>query len=332
MENSQKKQHYYYQHIGDFKRELRDAIPHDVVQELHQCSAVRHFIVTARQITGATLCIAVILLSDRWFYWLPCSIALGFIIFDCTILLHEVIHNLVLPKKNKALDRLLGWLYTLPSGISQTQFKRWHLDHHAKLGSSCDDPKRAHLTPKINKRWYKLLYATPFLFYKYFNAAAQEVRGYPEKLRATIKIERLITISIHFVIMAGIGWLGGGWILLKVYLIPYFFVFPVAFTLNRLGQHYNINPDDVAQWSTLMQGSFLWDFVFLNSNYHLEHHYFPGIPLYNLPRVHHLLEPLYKRHGMKKQTYTKLLSGWFIENRAPHTNWDAPEQAKIDSL
>ena len=33
-----------------------------------------------------------------------------------------------------------------------------------------------------------------------------------------------------------------------------------------------------------MRGHWFWDFAFLNSNYHLEHHYFPGVPFYRLPR------------------------------------------------
>ena len=57
-----------------------------------------------------------------------------------------------------AAERLLGWLYAVPSGISASQFTRWHLDHHAELGSDEDDPKRHHLSPKINARWFKLLY------------------------------------------------------------------------------------------------------------------------------------------------------------------------------
>ena len=59
-------------------------------------------------------------------------------------------------------------------------------------------------------------------------------------------------------------------------------MFPVAFTLNRLGQHYDIDPADPAKWSTLVKRSWFWDYAFLFSNYHLEHHYFPGVPFYNL--------------------------------------------------
>mgnify|MGYP003693698379 CR=1 FL=1 len=72
-----------------------------------------------------------------------------------------------------APSALLGWLYAIPSGISASQFTRWHLDHHAELGSDEDDPKRHHLSPKVNARWYKLLYCTPALFPIYFRAARQ---------------------------------------------------------------------------------------------------------------------------------------------------------------
>ena len=100
-----------------------------------------------------------------------------------------------------------------------------------------------------------------------------------------------------------------------------FFIFPIAFTLNRLGQHYDIDPDDTAKWGTLMKGHWFWDFAYLNSNYHLEHHYFPGVPFYHLPALQRALVPFYKEKQMRWQNYGGLLYGWFIENRAPHTDW-----------
>ena len=84
---------------------------------------------------------------------------------------------------------------------------------------------------------------------------------------------------------------------------PYFLVFPVAFTLNRLGQHYNIDPTHPLKWATLMKPSHFWDFLFVYSNYHLEHHYFPRVPFYNLRKVHMRLRPLYDRLGLKPHTY-----------------------------
>lgn len=323
MQTNHQKYRYYQKHLGEFRHELRDAIPRETLRDLHRRSPWKHFAILVRQLLIAGLAVAGILIYESIWIWFPCAIALGFVIFDFTILLHEAIHRLIFPEPRPRWNAFFGWLYALPSGISRTQFTRWHLDHHDELGSPAADPKRAHLTPKIVKRWYKFLYMTPALFPIYFRAAAREVKAYPPELRKTIQFERRITIAVHLSVMAAILGFGGLWIYIKLYAIPYFFVFPVAFTINRVGQHYNINPNDIAQWTTLMKGNFFWDFIYLNSNYHLEHHYFPGVPFYNLPRLQQCLEPLYRRHGMQAQTYRWILYGWFIQNRTPHTDWRA---------
>ena len=68
-----------------------------------------------------------------------------------------------------------------------------------------------------------------------------------------------------------------------------------------------------------MRGHWLWDFAFLNSNYHLEHHYFPGVPFYRLPACART-DPFTSvtRCGADlRPAGLRLL----IENRAPHTDW-----------
>jgi fatty acid desaturase len=80
-----------------------------------------------------------------------------------------------------------------------------------------------------------------------------------------------------------------------------------------------------------VRGHWFWDFAFLNSNYHLEHHYFAGVPFYRLPALQRALTPFYARHGMRWQTYSGLLYGWLVENRAPHTDWSIREHAPAPS-
>jgi fatty acid desaturase len=126
--------------------------------------------------------------------------------------------------------------------------------------------------------------------------------------------------------MAALFYFGGfGWNspAVRIQIVPYFVVFPIAFTLNRLGQHYDIDPTHPLKWSTLMKPSRLWDFLFLYSNYHLEHHYFPGVPFYRLPQLQTALRPFYARKQMRWRTYGELVYGWLIENQKPHTNWAA---------
>ncbi|HEY7789574.1 MAG TPA: fatty acid desaturase, partial [Vicinamibacterales bacterium] len=116
---------------------------------------------------------------------------------------------------------------------------------------------------------------------------------------------------------------------LRAYIIPVFFVFPMAFTLNRLGQHYDIDPRDPATWSTLVRRQWFWNAAFLHSNLHLEHHYFPGVPCYRLPALQRALEPFYARREMRWQSYAGLIYGWIVLNRAPHTDWHRAESAAV---
>jgi fatty acid desaturase len=110
----------------------------------------------------------------------------------------------------------------------------------------------------------------------------------------------------------------------KLHLLPVFVVFPVLFTVNRLGQHYDVDPADPARWGTLLRRSpWFWDRVYLWSNYHLEHHYFPKVPFYRLPRLRRALDPFFRRRGVPARTYGGLLYDWFVKNRVPHTRWDA---------
>jgi len=315
------KSHYYAQHTTALRTELGDAIARDRLRVLHRKSAARHGLVAARQFAMLLAATTALIISSNPLVWLPLVFVQGFTIFNFTVLLHEVVHHAVFEQPHPRAERMLGWLYAVPSGISASQFTRWHLDHHAELGSSEDDPKRHHLSPKVNARWFKLLYCSPALFPIYFRAARAEGQTYPEALQRQIARERRVSILTHLGVLAAIWTVFGFFAALRAYIIPVFFVFPIAFTLNRLGQHYDIDPSDPTKWSTLMRGHWFWDFAFLNSNYHLEHHYFPGVPFYRLPALQRDLIPFYERHHMRWQSYAGLLYGWLVENRAPHTDW-----------
>jgi fatty acid desaturase len=291
------------------------------MRELHRKVPWRHGVVAARQFAVLAVATWALIRFDNPLIWVPLAVVQGFTIFNFTILLHEVVHHNVFRQRRPLAERCLGLLYAVPSGISASQFTRWHLDHHAELGSDEGDPKRHHLSPKINARWYKLLYCSPALFPMYFRAARRESSTYPVHLQQRIASERRVSIVAHLTALAAIWWVFGFYAAVRTSIIPVFFIFPIAFTLNRLGQHYDIDPSDPAKWGTLMRGHWFWDFAFLNSNYHLEHHYFPGVPFYRLPRLQRELIPFYERHQMRWQSYGRLVHGWLIENRAPHTDW-----------
>ncbi len=313
--------HYYSQYAAALRAELGRAISRDQMRALHAKTPWRHFAVAVRQFLLLGVATWGLIRFDTWYVWLPLAVVQGFTVFNFTVLLHEVLHHLVFQKPHRRAERVLGFVYAIPSGIAPSQFTRWHLDHHAELGSDVDDPKRHHLSPKVNARWYKLLYATPALFPIYFRAARRESATYPEPLRRTIAWERRVAMLFHLGVIAVLWWMFGAGAALRAHVVPVFFIFPISFTLNRLGQHYDIDPGDPAKWGTLMRSHWFWNFVFLTSNLHLEHHYFPGVPFYRLPALQRALGPFYARKGMRWQTYRGLLYGWLVLNKAPHTDW-----------
>jgi fatty acid desaturase len=315
------KSHHYSEHAAALRTELGHTLSREQMRAFHTKDAARHLLVAARQFAILALTTWALIAIDHPLIWIPLAFVQGFTVFNFTVLLHEVVHHTIFERRRPAAARALGWLYAVPSGISASQFTRWHLDHHAELGSDEDDPKRAHLSPKTNARWFKLLYCSPALFPIYFRAARKESATYPADLQRRIAFERKVSIAAHLTALALIWTLAGGAAALRAYLVPVFFIFPIAFTLNRLGQHYDIDPTDPAKWGTLMRGHWFWDFAFLNSNYHLEHHYFAGVPFYRLPALQRALGPFYAQHRMRWQNYSGLIYGWLVLNRAPHTDW-----------
>jgi fatty acid desaturase len=318
---------FYHHSIGDLRARLSAAVPNEVLKALHRKSPARHFAVALRQLVLFCGAFALGWQFESLWVRVPCALVLGFVVFDGTVLLHEVVHKAVFDGDRPPAYRALGLAYALPSGISPSQFTRWHLDHHAELGSAADDPKRAHLSPKRNVRWLKLLYATPALFPIYFRAARRETATYPGTLRRRIRGERLAAIVLHVVTAAAIARFGGAARLVWLYLVPVFLVFPPAFALNRLGQHYDIVPAEPAKWGTRMARSPFWEFVTLWSNLHLEHHYYPAVPFYRLPELSAALVPFFEKEGIPARRYRDLLRGWIVENRAPHSDWSGPAPA-----
>src|SRR5262252_4819428 len=97
----------------------------------HAKLPARHFIVAIRQFLILGLCTWGLIRFDEPWIWIPLALVQGFTIFNFTVLLHEVLHHTVFATRRPGAERVLAWLYAVPSGISASQFTRWHLDHHA---------------------------------------------------------------------------------------------------------------------------------------------------------------------------------------------------------
>ncbi len=304
-------------------REAAACVGRDHLRRLQRKSGWGHLALSALWVVPGALGAWLAGQNVEPWLWPAGIFLLGLFAFNGTVMLHEVLHGLVVRPRKPRLERALGLLYAAPCAISPSQFTRWHLDHHRELGDSEADPKRHHLSPKRTSRLLKLLYWTPALFPIYFQAARKETATYPLELRRTIARERMGAVMLHLLLAVGLILLGGPSLWLRVHVLPLLVAFPIWFALNRLGQHYAIDPDDPAHWGTLMRPSpFFWDPLFLWSNYHLEHHYFPSVPAYRLPALRQALGPFFENRGIQPRTYGELVWGWLVRNQVPHARWD----------
>ena len=206
----------WYQVSSGIVREASNTVERRRMRALHRKNGLRHAAMAGRWllIGGAGLAMA----WQTAIPWLwPFGIALlGLFALDGTVMLHEVLHGLVTSPRRPRLERVLGLLYALPTGISPSQFTRWHLDHHRELGDAEADPKRHHLSPKRNSRLLKAAYWTPALFFIYFRAAGRETATYEPALRRRIARERVAGILIHLGLAVLLVTLGGWGVWLRV--------------------------------------------------------------------------------------------------------------------
>lgn len=300
--------------------DARPLLPAAVIADLERKQPWRHALIAGGHALLLAAAMAMAITAPTLPVALAASVLVGVLLFGCTILLHETTHGNVFARPRPLATRLLAFAYAAPVGIAPSQFRRWHGDHHRHLGSA-GDPKRTHLSPRRRSRWLKLAYFSPLLFPLYFTAAARAGRDYPGELRRRIARERTLVAAIHLAALVLLGAVAGWRGILLGHLVPLLVVFPVVFALNRIGQHYWIDDRDPLLVGTRVDANPAWHWMFLWSNFHLEHHWYPDVPFYRLAELNRELRPFFRGRGWPSRSYTTLLRGWLIENRAPHTRW-----------
>ncbi len=214
------------------------------------------------------------------------------------ILMHDATHFRFL-KKKKLNDLVTNFvsMYHLFSSIEQ--YRQNHLRHHQHLNTE-DDPdwfvklgRSAFTFPKTKIEF--LLRVLSYLtlvqgildalwFLKRFAGPAKEEKtSFKDKLPRLGYYAVLVTVLTVF----------GGWKLYLMYwIVPYLSTFFMYQYIRSVSEHFGELEYDHLLTSTRTFKFNLIERFFLaphNVGYHLEHHLYPGVPYYNLPKLHALL-------------------------------------------
>ncbi len=250
--------------------------------------------------------------ASPWFYPLIVLI-IGARMHALAILMHDATHYRFL--KNRVWnDRLSNYLTMYPIFTSIEKYRPNHLSHHQHLNTDGDPDwvaklgKRAFTFPKTRTEFlltlssYLVLYQgvmDAFWFLKRFGGNSGKSTPEP-------KWEKLI----FYVLMFGAITYFGVWTEYLLYwVVPYFSAFFMFQYIRSVAEHFGeLAYENDLNSTRTVKPSLLERFFIAphHVGYHLEHHLYPGVPYYNLPKLHELLmeNADYKSTAHITETYT----------------------------
>jgi len=234
------------------------------------------------------------------------TIAIAYCIHGLWNLMHKGTHGNI--TYNPRVDRLIAFLAGLPALFSVTAYQTIHLVHHdcnrlkndpQDLGNLSENPRM------LSVLFYALLLAGTLLAIFLIPVSALNIAN--RKQRRDIWTELILMVLIYagvLILAIRFNWFPD---LAHYWLIP-LLVTSLFGNVRAWAEHGLLPAGDPLTQTRTITSSKLVSFLFLNANYHLEHHLFPGMPWYRLPEVHRLLREDYAAAGTSiYRSYLKFL-------------------------
>ncbi len=254
----------------------------------------------------------IIIMSAIFFCWkyfnaftyIAAVILIGSRMHALAVIMHDIAHFRFL-RNRKLSDFIANTLICWPMMIDVESYRQNHLDHHQKLNTS-DDPD---WTAKVGKKSFEFpqtklgFYKTLFLYLIGYQGIADlawmakrmsgKKKSANQKLQMRIYLITLITLLSIF----------SGWkFYLLFWVVPFFTAFLMFQYLRSFAEHFGkLKYTNLLDSTRSVIPSFFEKVIVApyNISYHLEHHLYPGVPYYNLPKLRKMLlkQPFFKKHA-----------------------------------
>ena len=213
------------------------------------------------------------------------------------VIVHDAAHYLIFNDKKKN-DRITDFVAAFTCLHDVAQYRKSHNVHHRNLHEDVD-PDSEFYNISFRKALEDIFFIT---FIK-------SLVNNPSKVKKKLFVYVYqVAILIFFVLMAGDIFWGVAYYVL-CYLVPLLGLFVFLIRIRTYIQHHNGNTvQKITRTTTPTFAERL--FIGQKMEYHLEHHLFPGIPYYNLAKLHDLLA------GAVYQTpeFNRLITKTYLKN------------------
>lgn len=209
-------------------------------------------------------------------------------------LIHEAIHHLIV--KNKQVNDIISQLFLgIPLFINLRAMRDRHFAHHKYLFTD-KDPEMKLLAynefvfPKSASSIIKIiildLTGINFIKYKLLKLRSlieqgQLLKSLADQKMSVLLIGAFLITAFYFKIMDE---------LFLYWLFPYATLYQLLNRLRLSTEHFNIQDEKLIKTRSIVPNWFQkLTIIPYNLGYHTEHHLYPGVPFYNLPKLQKVL-------------------------------------------
>ena len=289
----------------EFKDDFRRALPKALVLDLTRRSAWRASLAVLEDFIVLALAIGAAL------HWWPnpLVVALAVLVIGSRqhalfIIAHDSAHYLLFG--SRAVNDAVGRLCATIQGLSMCSYRVIHRMHHNNLYGELDPDTALHggyprgrmyLVRKLLK---DLTGQTAWKTYAYFlfaapalntatNKAIRPLDDTSERLRAEARSDRNWVIAFHVLALGLAAWSGYLVQYLVLWVLPLVTVVQAILRLRAIAEHgatTDFSSPLTAARTNLGPAWLRWALFPHNVNFHIEHHLYASVPMYNLPRLH----------------------------------------------
>lgn len=219
------------------------------------------------------------------------------------LLSHEGHHHLLF--RRRAANHAANIALCIPLLHSPSAYRVLHELHHRYLGGPGDPDEYRNYTGDARLRWalhWVRLTMGTLVYMPLIPIVAWRRAERADRRRIAIEYAVMTAIWVPVFALVPIR------VLLQVWLIPGVIVGYVS-AVRALAQHALTHAHDPLLASRSVRSNAVVSFLLLNENYHLEHHLFPEIASYNLPRLRALLRSRLP-HTVEAASYTRFLGAF----------------------
>jgi fatty acid desaturase len=227
--------------------------------------------------------------GGAWLYLLAVAVIAGRM-HGLGVLMHEAAHFRFLKNRQIAdvvADLLIAW----PIMATVDGYRQNHLAHHQHTNTDKDPD----WTAKLGKAAYTFPQQLRMMAFSLFGylVAVNSLRDLAHILPRLAQAKqtgryKLARLAYYLVVAAFITLFGVWKGFLLYWMVPYLTLFFLFLYVRGVAEHFGSMDYDEELDSTRTVVPYFWERFFFaphNINYHLEHHLFPGVPFYNLPKL-----------------------------------------------